>query len=447
MPLPRIAIVGLANVGKSTLFNRLYGRRHSLVADHPGLTRDLIEVRALLGGTDVILVDTGGIMPDGSTPLAGAVRAQVLSAIGDCALLLFVVDSKRGWNPHDEELSRVFRESGRPILLVVNKVDSHEGGTAVAEFSRLGYDSPVAISAEHGLGMAELHAAAAERMTPSEKAPAEPPEIRIAIAGRPNVGKSSLLNALLKKERAIVSDIPGTTHDPVDALLEHRGHAYRLIDTAGLRQRGKVEHGSEALSVAAARRAVGRSDVTLVLVDATTGIVAQDLHVLGMVAGGERGRVRPLVVLLNKIDLLKGKAEVDQRAEQVRERLKFAPFAPIIPISALRRLHLDRILQAAAEVHEEGSRFVATTALNNWLHEATEAHRPPVTKGKPLTFVFVTQTAARPPQFAILTNRPVPPHFSYARYLENSLRKKFAFRVTPIVVTFRGRERTGRPVR
>jgi GTPase len=441
MPLPRVVIVGAPNVGKSTLFNRLVGRRRSLVADEPGLTRDLIEDRAVVGGGAVTLVDSGGIMPPGSAALAAAVRTMVLSAIDGCSLLLFVVDGRRGLLPMEEDLARLLRQAGRPLVLVVNKVDTYEGGAVSSEFARLGFEEAISISAEHGLGISELHAAMEARLPPPGAAERDPPEIRIVIAGRPNVGKSSLLNALLREERSLVSEIPGTTRDPVDSILVRKGRVYRFVDTAGLRRRGRIEHGAEAMSAAAARRSVGDADVALVLVDASDGIVAQDLHVLGLVAGGERGKVRPVVVLLNKSDLVARREDLDRRTEQVRERLKFAPYAPIIPVSALKRLHLDRIFTSLDAVYEESTRFLPTTDLNNWLHKATERHHAPPAGGKPLSFVFITQTATRPPAFTVLTSRSVPPHFSYARYLENSLRERFALRLTPIVMRFRGRRR------
>lgn len=443
MPLPKIAIVGAPNVGKSTLFNRLVGRRRSLVADEPGLTRDLILERALVAGGPVWLADTGGVLPPGSAPLADAVRAKVLSVIEECALLLFVVDGRRGLLPIEEDLGRLLREAGRPLLLVVNKVDSYEGGALSSEFARLGFGDVVSVSAEHGLGIAELHAAMQEKLPAPGEAERDPPEIRVAIAGRPNVGKSSLLNALLKEERSLVSEVPGTTRDPVDSVLVRKGRAYRFIDTAGMRRRGRVEHGAEGLSVAAARRSVGDADVALVLLDASAGLVAQDLHVIGLVAGGERGRVRPVVVLLNKSDLVPTREALTLRVEEVRERMKFAPFAPIVPVSALKRLHLDRIFASLDAVHAESTRFLPTAELNDWLHQATAAHHPPPAGGKPLSFVFITQTAAQPPAFTVLTNRPLPPHFSYSRYLENSLRARFGLRLTPIVMRFRGRERRG----
>jgi len=441
MSIPHVAIVGYTNVGKSTLFNRLVGRRRSIVSDEPGLTRDLIEATAHVGGGPITLVDTGGLLAPGESPLADAIRDRVLAAARGCDLLIFLVDALRGLTPMDEELARLLRQAGRPILLAINKVDAHEGAVSVAEFVPLGFDEAVPISATHGWGIAELHMAMEKRLpAPGEEA-RDLPEIRIAIAGRPNVGKSSLLNALLGEDRALVSESPGTTRDPVDSLLTRRGRRYRFIDTAGIRRRGRVERGPEALSVDAARRSVAGSDVTLVLFDTAEGLVAQDQHVLGLVAGGEGSRVRPAVVLLNKADLVASREVIRQRVEQIKNRLRFASFAPVIAISALRRWHLDRIFAAVDAVYEESTRFLATAALNDWLRRAASAHQPALAGGKPLSFVFVTQASAQPPTFTILTNRPLRPHFSYARYLENSLRERFHLRLTPVVLRFRARQR------
>jgi GTP-binding protein len=442
MPPPRIAIVGAPNVGKSTLFNRLIGRRRALVADFPGLTRDVIEARASLASGAVTVVDTGGLLPPGSTSLAAAVRAKVLEAARSADLLLFVVDGRRGRTPMDEELGRLFRESGVPILLIVNKVDVPDGAERVSDFARLGFEEGIAVSAEHGLGLAELHAGIERRITATPDASRDAKEIRVAIAGRPNVGKSSLLNALLREERALVSEEPGTTRDSIDAVLElSDGRRYRLVDTAGLRRRGRIERGAESLSAGAARRSVADSDVTLVLLDATEGLVAQDLHVLGLVAGGEGKGVRPAVVLLNKIDLLASKLETAEKAEKIRERIRFARFAPVIPISATTRRNLDKIFEAIDMVHRDATRFVSTGDLNDWLRAATKQHPPPLASGRPWSLVFATQTSAQPPSFMILTTRDVKPHFSYARYLENSLRERFGLDWTPIILRFQARKR------
>lgn len=450
MPAPRIAIVGATNVGKSTLFNRLVRSRRSLVADEPGLTRDLIEASIPLGGGQVTLVDTGGLMPAGASPLAGAIRERVLTAAGESDLLVFLVDARTGCTAQDEDLARLFRESGRPILFVVNKVDGPDVESAVAPFARLGFDAPVPISAEHGLGIAEIHDAVRRLVPQVGEEPEAGEEIRIAIAGRPNVGKSSLLNAFLRQERALVSDQPGTTRDPVEGQIVRGGRRYRFVDTAGMRRRGKIQRGAEALSVGAARRSVRDADVTLVLLDAVEGLVAQDLHVLGLVAGGEAGWRRPAVILLNKTDLLDSEEAIQARTAQIRERVLFARYAPILAISATKRPRVSGILTSVEKVHRQSTTFVATHRLNRWLREAVARHRPPLQAGREVSFVFISQVAAQPPTFTILTNREVRPHFSYARYLENSLRERFHLGLTPLILRFRrrrpleGRERKRR---
>jgi GTP-binding protein len=447
MSLPRVAIVGAPNAGKSTLFNRLVGRPRSLVAGVPGLTRDLIEARADLAGTPVLLVDTGGLEHPGAPALAAAVRRKVLAEAARCDLLLLVVDARRGLTPLDEDLARLFRGSGRPILLIVNKVDGPDHDRALPEFARLGFaaEETLIVSAAHGIGVSGLRSAAAARLPESAAAPAEGPPIRVAIAGRPNVGKSSLLNSLLREERSLVQESPGTTRDSVDAALTRGGRRYLFVDTAGMRRRGRVERGPEALSVGAARRSVREADVTLVVFDAVEGIVAQDLHVLGLVAGGEGGWVRPAVILLNKIDLLPSGEEIARRVEDVRGRVKFARFAPVVPVSALRRLHLDRIFEAVESVEAESSRRLPREALDAWLREATARHRPPLLRGRPVALTSAEQTRSRPATIAIGTSRPGEVHFSYVRYLENSLRERFGIRLTPLVLRFLPRRRAARP--
>ncbi len=437
---PRVAIVGAPNVGKSTLFNRLVGRRRALVGDHPGLTRDLIESPAALGDCPVILVDTGGLMPAGAGALAGTIRANVLAAAAACDLILFVVDARRGPSGIEEDLAQRLRRTGVPLILVVNKVDSPDlGPQKAAEFTSLGLEPILPVSAEHGLGMGDLHLEASRHL---EGAPAsvESREIvEVAIVGRPNVGKSSLLNALLESDRALVSDQPGTTRDSVDAELIWNGRIYRLVDTAGMRRPGRVDQGPEALSVGAARRALESADISLVMLDAHEGLVAQDLSLLGLVAGGRGARVMPAVVLANKIDTLTSPGAIDALIRKVHERLRFARFVPILPISARRGTHLDRILPAVEQVRSDTARILPTRELNAWLHRATKAHPAPLRGGKPMSIVFVTQSGTRPPSFTFLTNRGAHPHFSYVRYLENSLREHFAMHATPIVLRFRPR--------
>jgi GTP-binding protein len=440
MAIPRIAIVGAPNVGKSTLFNRLLGRRRALVGDHPGLTRDILEARVVLGGRPVTLVDTGGLLPPALSSLASAIRDRVLEAARESDLLLFMVDGKRGPGVMEEELATLFRKADRPVLLLVNKVDTLDPDpSAGAEYASLGFQPILPVSAEHALGIAEIHQAASRFLPTTEETPSPEGGIQVAIAGRPNVGKSSLLNAMLKRERALVSDQPGTTRDSVDAHITHDGRRYRLVDTAGMRRSGRVEQGPEALSVGAARRALRAADVTLLLLDGSEGLVAQDMHLLGLVAGGRSTWVRPAVVLLNKADLLRSSGAIEEKMRGIRERLQFARFVPLLPISALEGTNLERILPAVDEVHAEATRTLQTRELNDWLRGAAAGHPHPTRAGSPLAMVFVTQSGTQPPTFTFLMNRPLRPHFSYARYLENSLRDRFGLHSTPVVLRFRHR--------
>lgn len=437
---PRVAIVGAPNVGKSTLFNRLAGRRRALVGDHPGLTRDIIEAPVRLGAANATLVDTGGLMAPGASRLAETIRERVLAEARRCDLLLFVVDGRRGLTVMEQELAAIFHRVGRPVLVVVNKMDTPDPEPAsLSEFSALGFDPLVPLSAEHGLGIADLLIEASRRLPESTAPGAGAPDIEVAIAGRPNVGKSTLLNALLREERALVSDTPGTTRDTVEGLIDVEGRTYRLVDTAGIRRVGRVERGPEALSVGAARRALREADLTLVILDGVEGIVAQDTHLLGLVAGGRSEWVRPAVVAINKIDRMKEGGAVEARVQEVRDRLRFARFVPIVPISAREGRGLGTLLRAVREVHADSTRLLPTKELNDWLHRATEEHPHPVHGGRHLSFVFATQSGSRPPAFTILTSRNARPHFSYARYLENSLRERFELRATPIVLRFRHR--------
>jgi GTP-binding protein len=447
---PRVAIVGAPNVGKSTLFNRLVRSRRALVADHPGLTRDLIEASASLGEIPVTLVDTGGLLPPGGLSLAQEIRRRVLEAASDADLLLFVVDGRHGILPLDEELALLFRRAGRPLVLLINKVDRVEPDPALAgEFASLGFERMIPISAEHDLGIADVHLACAELLPRPTEGAGETEAIEVAIAGRPNVGKSSLLNALLRRDRSLVSEMPGTTRDTVDAELTWEGKLYRLVDTAGLRRPGRIERGPESLSVGAAHRALEHAALTVVVLDGSEGLVAQDMSLLGIVAGGRSTWVRPAVVLVNKIDLIGAPGKVDLIVNDVRERLRFARFVPVVPISALTGRGLDAVLPAVERVLVDSTRLISTNDLNNWLRAATVAHPHPAPAAKPLSFVFITQSGTGPPKFTILMNQKVKPHFSYARYLENSLREKFDLRATPVVMRFRHRpgRRAGRPNR
>lgn len=463
MTNPRVILAGAPNTGKSTLFNRLVGRRKALIHREPGMTRDTNEETIDLEGRPITLVDTGGLLPPGETPFAGIVRQRVIDEARRADLILFLVDGRRGVTPIDTELARVFRETNRDIILVVNKVDVPDREETVsADFHRLGFERMAGISAEHGFGISELiDKAVALLPQPVEPLPSDDPgveisegtsrpqrEIRLAICGRPNVGKSSLLNRLLGTDRALVSEVAGTTRDSVDSLLSSRGHVYRIIDTAGIRRKGKVSETPEVLSVMTAQRNIQSADIVLLLMDATESPTLQDLHVAGIA----RESLRPFIVLLNKWDIVGdqsatrgGAVDPLELVERVKGRLKFAPWAPVLPISALTGLRTDRILPMVDEVQTQAAVKLSTGKLNKWLRRAITAHRPPAAGGREFKFFYAAQKGSNPPSFVLFTSSPNPPHFSYQRYLANSLREHFGLTCTPVGIEYRQRPRDARP--
>lgn len=439
MASPCIALVGAPNTGKSTLFNRLLGRRKALVHVEPGMTRDVNEASGTLAGRAVRLMDTGGLLGPDESLLAGDVRRRVLEAVREAAVLVFLVDGRRGLLPRDRDLAQLFRATGHPVLLAVNKIDVPARADAVAaEFWELGFPQTLAISAEHGVGIDDLIVALIANL-PAEDLAVEDrhEETSLAIAGRPNVGKSSLLNALLGQERVIVNDQPGTTRDAIDTVFEVPGRTYRIIDTAGLRRRGHVAPGPEALSAMAARRSIERADVVLIVMDCTEAPTMQDLHVAGLAL--EAGR--PLIVVLNKWDLRPATGSEDDLVATVKGRLRFAPWVPILTTSVPTGRNLARILPLVDAVHADATRRLSTGRLNRWLTRAAAAHRPSGAKGKELRLHYAAQTGTNPPAILIFTNQQSPPHFSYRRYLENSLRGSFDLDLTPVILKFRRKPR------
>jgi GTP-binding protein len=442
MPTPLIALVGAPNVGKSTLFNRLLKRRKALVHETPGMTRDVNDETLSWEGRRVRLMDTGGLFPPGDAVLAEQVLRRVMEAAGKADVVVLVVDARRGLGAVDQDLARMFRATGKPVVLAVNKLDVPGRDEPAGEFHALGFADVIGISAEHGLGIGELREAVAAHL-PGESAPEEAAsagkEVTLAIGGRPNVGKSSLLNRLLRQERSLVSEVPGTTRDTVDSILHHQGRVYRVFDTAGLRRKGRVEAGPEGLSAMTARRHLEAADVVLLVADATQGLTQQDLHVAGVPI--EAGR--PLIVLLNKMDCLEAAAVADRIAEAVR-RLRFATWAPVLAISARTGGRVDKVLPLVDEVHAQACRRLTTGRLNQWLRKSVEAHRPPDAAGREVRFYYAVQSASNPPRIVLFGNRGEPPHFSYHRYLENSLRETFGLERTPVQLQYRERPRPAR---
>ena len=442
MGKPIVAIVGRPNVGKSTLFNRLIGERRAIVEDEPGTTRDRVYGTTDWGGVEFTIIDTGGLQDDQeligepTDILARSTRDQAHAAIAEADVIVFMVDGKAGMNAGDHEVAEILRRADKPTILVANKAESADRRDAVYEFYELGLGDPLAISSYHGTGTGDL----LDRIVENLPAAEEDEEIEgpaIAIVGRPNVGKSRLLNALIGQERSIVSDIPGTTRDSLDTVLEWAGQPVTLIDTAGIRRRGRIDRGIEQYSVLRSMRAIDRADVVLLVIDATEGFTAQDLHIAGYVAEQKKG----IVVVVNKWDLVeKDSSTMDEFREEARRQLDFMPYAPLVFVSAKFGQRVNQVLDTALAVVSERHKRVPTAALNKMLKEAVAAHPPPSKPGKWLKFYYATQADISPPTFIIFVNDPTQIHFTYRRFLENQLRDAFGFTGTAIRLSFRGRE-------
>ena len=450
--LPIVAIVGRPNVGKSTLFNRYAGRRRALVEDTPGLTRDRIVEEVEVAGRRVLVVDTAGLDPDAEAGLAAAIQAQVRAALAEADAIVLVVDGKAGLLPEDERLARELRRTEKPVALAVNKIDHPLHRERTAEFHALGLEPMEAVSAAHGIHVWDLLEALVERLPAGPEAPVAPEEeagegaLRMAVVGRPNVGKSSLVNRLLGEERVVVADEPGTTRDAVDTHLVHGGHAYVLVDTAGLRRPGRRAGVAERGGALMAVRSIERAHVALVVIDGSEGLTDQDARVAGLVQ--ERGR--PALVLANKWDRVGGEAGPDPQRVlgEIGRRLRFMPDAPVLAVSARTGFHVERIFPLVRRLHEAARRRIGTAELNRWLEGATARHQPALgqrgTRKRPIRFFYATQTAAAPPTFVLFCTDPAAVKRSYRRYLENSLREAFGLEGVPLRLRLRARRAAGR---
>ena len=438
--LPRVALVGRANVGKSTLFNRICGRRKAITDRRPGSTRDRNYAQVSWQGKDFELIDTGGLLLGTDDPLLGPASEQARLAIEEAAVVLFLVDARAGLLPDDEAIARQLRRDGKRVLLVVNK---SEGGAAdTSEFARLGFDDAIAISAEHGESIGDLLDLALATLPRVAMEEGGPTPTNLALVGRPNVGKSSILNRLLGRERAVVSPIPGTTRDAVDEVFERKGRLYRLVDTAGIRRVRLLKENVDHVSVVQARQAIERADVAVLVLDADSGLREMDAKVAGQVAEAGVG----VVIAVNKWDLAASKGLGERRfATDVRDHLKFLPWAIIVPVSARTGRGTGALLDAVDRAHAARKARVTTGEFNRLLGQAAEAHAPKADKGdRPVRILFGSQIGTSPPTFAISINHPVGLHFSYERYLENRIREAFGFEGTPIRLKVRARRRPGR---
>lgn len=436
-----VAVVGRPNVGKSTLFNRLTKTRQALVDDMPGVTRDRLYGRVYVDGREFTLVDTGGFDPPADQPFAAEVHSQIQLALDEADVVLFLADGRAGLNPQDHEVVQRLRRTAKPVLFAVNKIDSPQMTDAAAEFYALGVDHLSFISAAHGLGVGDLVDEIVALLPPDEDAVGdeEPPEIRVALIGRPNVGKSSLINRLVGGDRVVVSEVPGTTRDAVDTPLVVGGRRYLLIDTAGVRRPGRVGRGLERAMVFRSLRAIERAHVAAVVLDAAEGAADQDLRLVGQALDANRA----VIAVLNKWDLVSGDPAAGERVRRsLSESLKFAPWAPILTTSAASGKGVGKLLPLVAQLYDEFNRRVSTGQLNKALEEITGHHPPPFIKGRRLKFYYASQVAVRPPTVVIMVNNPKGVHFSYQRYLNNELRSVLGLTMSPLRLIFR--ERSGR---
>ena len=429
-----VAIVGRPNVGKSTLFNRLVGERIAIVEDLPGTTRDRIYATVEWRGREFSLIDTGGLHDPSAGKLEAAVRQQAEVAIADADLVLFVVDAQAGILPVEHDVADLLRRSGKPVLLVANKADSWRGEAQAAEFYELGLGDLVAVSAIQGLGTGDLLDAILERLPPDTPGE-DTTDARIAIVGRPNVGKSSFLNALVGSERAVVSELPGTTRDAVDTLIEFAGRRVVLVDTAGIRRRGRIDAGIEKYALLRTAQVLERADVAILLTDATEGVTAQDVHIAGYALEAAVG----LVLAVNKWDVVDRGTEMTATVEEeIAREFHFAPWMPHHLISAKTGRNVRETLADAVAIVDERKARVSTADLHRLLVDAIAAHPPAPHRGREVRFTHVTQARGKAPTFVFFVDPPEGVHFTYLRYLENRIRERFAFRGTPIKIELKG---------
>jgi GTP-binding protein len=442
MPKPIVAIVGRPNVGKSTLFNRLIAEKTAIVSATAGTTRDRLYGDVEFAGREFIVVDTGGFAPSDRADLPGTpaamlagVRAQAQIAIDEADVIVFMTNVEQGAAPSDFEIAKILRQTAKPVYLVVNKADNETRTQDAVEFFNLGLGEPLAISALHGVGVGDLLDKIIAHLPPETTEP--PSEIpHLAIVGRPNVGKSSLLNAILGEERAMVSDIPGTTRDALDTELIWDGQKIVLIDTAGLRKRGQVELGIEKYSVLRAIRAIQRAQVALLVIDAAAGVLAQDQHVAQSILAENKG----IVIVVNKWDLIeKDEYTLDEFTARVRAAFDFIAYAPVVFVSAKTHQRVRQVIERALAVRDVFRLRVQTSELNELVREATRKHAP-ASKGKRmLKFLYATQVEGSPPTFVFFVNDKRLVHFTYERFLENQIRERWSFEGAPLRMIFRNR--------
>lgn len=430
MTKPVVAIVGRPNVGKSTLFNRLAGARKAIVEDIPGVTRDRLYDTSDWAGKEFIIIDTGGIrFGKGEDIFAREVKMQAELAIEEADVIIFVVDTKDGTTHEDEQVASMLRKSEKPVILAANKVENFDKQLEYYEFYNLGLGDPIPISAMHGLNTNELLDAVIKEFKPENEFPDEDDAIKIAIVGRPNVGKSSLVNSFLGEQRVIVSDIPGTTRDSIDTPFSYNGHKYILIDTAGIRKKSRITETTERYSVIRSLKSIERADVVLIMLDATSGVIEQDKRVAGYVHEASKANI----LVVNKWDLVEKDGHTMARFdEDIRRDLKFLAYSPLMYVSALTKRRIFKVLDLVDFVADQHNRRITTSDLNKVINEAIMLNPLPGAGAKKPKIFYSTQVSTAPPSFVMFCNHPELVHFSYLRYIENVLRKNYGFEGTPI---------------
>jgi GTP-binding protein len=447
--LPAVGIVGRPNVGKSALFNRLIGRKIAIVHGQPGITRDRISAVCARGTQPFVVWDTGGIFGAGETELTTQVRGAAEEALRESGLLLLVVDAKEGLSPIDEELARLLRKSQKPVILVINKIDDEKHKPLAAEFDSLGFKTSVAISAEHNRGVSDL-LAAIDPFLPSstgDSRTARRDSLAVAILGRPNVGKSSLINSIVRSERAIVSELAGTTRDAVDILYERNGRRFVFIDTAGIRRRGKQSTSAEIFSAMRAERSIRRADLCILIVDLTAGVTAQDKRIAGLIQAAQK----PAMIILNKWDLVKPqrnqKEAISKLVEAALDRMFFLEYAPVLVTSSLTGEHVSKLFRLIEKIQRAARQRLGTGVLNRLLRQAFEANPPPTVRTRRLKLFYAAQSKGKdqplgPPEFVLFVNDPRLLSQTYRRYLESYIRQAQPFPGLPILLTLRPRAKT-----
>ena len=434
---PIVAIVGRPNVGKSTLFNRLTKTKLAIVEDTPGVTRDRLYQDVEWNGKVFTLIDTGGIEMNSKDSILSAVKKQAQIAIEEADLILFVCDGQMGISSEDAEVAQMLMRTKKDVMLVVNKIEDYSNPEDLYEYYELGLGEIYPISASHGMNTGDLLDEIMERLGDIEEEEYDPDVIKIAVIGRPNVGKSSLTNAILGQERCIVSNVPGTTRDAIDTAFSRDGQDYAIIDTAGMRKRGKVFETTEKYSVIRSLRAVDRCDVVLMVINAEEGLIEQDKKIAGYAHEQGKG----LILVVNKWDLIeKDNKTYTEFEKNLRKNLLFMSYAPIVFVSALTKQRVPKILDLVKYVAEQQSVRIATSVLNEIVRDAVMQNPPPTDKGKRLKILYITQSGVKPPTFVLFVNEPEILHFSYERYLENKLRESFGFEGTSIKFIVRKRE-------